>query len=500
MSSSSTQPRTAPEVDTSAGRVRGEWRTDKVGNHSAAFLGIPFAEPPVGDLRFAAPVAHRRWEGVRPATAFGATPQRGEAGVTLIPEPSVPGESTLNVNVFTPTPTAGTALPVLVYIHGGGFFAGSPASPWYDGAQFNRDGVVTVSISYRLGFDGFGWIADAPHNRGVLDGLLALEWVQENIAAFGGDPGRVTIVGQSAGGGAVLTLLGMPRAQGLFHAVHSISGATADLSLARAEAFGRSFATVGGVEPTLAGLSSLTEQQVVDLLGASMKRAMRGNPLSLLKKLLDDGLPLAPIVDGDLIPHGAIDAIRAGIGADKPLVLGATDDEFAPLFDSIKGKLRFVPARLVLGFAGLKGDKRVSYFAANPDVAQRGTAAILGRYITDRMFRTFALSAAEARGDAPTWLYRFAWRSPRFDGAVHCLDVPFFFDCLDADAVDEVAGEAPPQALADEVHASAVAFVQSGDPGWPRFTRADASTHTYDVPSRTDSDGYAAVRSLMTGV
>ena len=195
------------EVDTRAGRVRGAWR-DLPGSdvRSAAFLGIPFAKPPVGALRFAAPVPVEPWDGVRDALEFGATAQRGDPGVTLIPEPSVPGESTLNVNVFTPAPgDASAALPVLVWIHGGGFFAGSPASPWYDGRSFNRDGVVTVTISYRLGFDGFGWIADAPANRGVRDWLLALEWVQDNIAAFGGDPGRVTIAGQSAGGGAVLT-------------------------------------------------------------------------------------------------------------------------------------------------------------------------------------------------------------------------------------------------------------------------------------------------------
>ena len=134
---------TLVEVDTIAGRVRGHWRADPAGP-SAAFLGIPFAEAPIGDLRFAAPVPHAPWEGVRDATAFGATPQRGDPGVTLIPEPSVPGESTLNVNVFTPAPATDAALPVLVYIHGGGYFAGSPASPWYDGAAFNRDGVVTV--------------------------------------------------------------------------------------------------------------------------------------------------------------------------------------------------------------------------------------------------------------------------------------------------------------------------------------------------------------------
>ncbi len=164
--------------------------------------------------------------------------------------------------MFTPSPARaeqGTGLPVLVWIHGGGYFAGSPASVWYDGRNFNRDDVVTVSISYRLGFDGFGWIEDAPSNRGVRDWLLALEWVQQNIAVFGGDPSRVTIAGQSAGGGAVLTLLGMEKAQHLFHGVYSISGALADVAATRAETFGRGLATAGGVEPTVAGFSSLSE-------------------------------------------------------------------------------------------------------------------------------------------------------------------------------------------------------------------------------------------------
>lgn len=498
MSTRSTHPCTEPEVNTRAGRVQGSWRTDRDGNRSAAFLGIPFAEPPVCELRFAAPVPHRPWSGVRPATEFGATAQRGDAGVTLIPEPSIPGESTLNVNVFTPAPGIGAGLPVLVYIHGGGFFAGSPASPWYDGARFNRDGVVTVSISYRLGFDGFGWIADAPHNRGVLDWLLALEWVQENIGAFGGDPSRVTLVGQSAGGGAVLTLLGMPRAQGLFHAAVSISGTTADLPLARAEAYGRSLASAGGVEPTRAALASLTETQVLDLQREAMRSAMRGNPLSLLKRFLDDGLPLAPFVDGDLVPRGALESIRAGTGAEKPLLLGAADDEFAVLLHRVKGMLRFVPAGLLLGLAGLKGNQRAAYLAANADVRRRGTPAVLGRYITDRFFRVSALDVAESRAVAPTWLYRFSWPSPRYGSAVHCLDVPFFFDCLDATGVVEVAGDAAPQSLADEVHARAVSFVEHGDPGWPRFTPAERLTHIFDTPSRTDPDGYAGVRPLLS--
>ncbi|WP_448808255.1 carboxylesterase/lipase family protein [Agromyces bauzanensis] len=486
------------EVDTAAGRVRGVWRADAAGHRSAAFLGIPFAEPPVGALRFAAPVPHRPWDGVRDAMANGPTPQRQTLSeVTLIPEPSVPGESTLNVNVFTPSASPDASLPVLVYIHGGGYVAGSPASPWYDGAAFNRDGVVTVSVSYRLGFDGFGWIADAPMNRGVLDWLLALEWVRDNITAFGGDPARVTLAGQSAGGGAVLTLLGTPRAQGLFHRAYSISGATADITMDRAEAFGRRLAEAAGVEPTRAGFGTLTEERVLQLQNAASD-GDGGGPLDQLRRLLDDGLSLAPVIDGDLLPMGAIDALRAGIGSGKALVLGTTDDEFSMVLDGAKGKLRFVPARLMLGRIGLPSAARKAYIAANRDVARRGTAAMVGRYLTDRMFRTLALRVAEARDEAPTWLYRFSWPSPRFGSAVHCLDVPFFFDCLDAERVEAIAGEHPPQALADEVHAGAVAFARHGDPGWPRFTASGRTTRVYDTPSRLADDGFAGVRPLLS--
>ncbi|WP_345762330.1 carboxylesterase/lipase family protein [Diaminobutyricibacter sp. McL0608] len=489
---------TVIEVETRAGRVRGAWRgTPGEGGASAAFLGIPFAEPPVGDLRFAAPMPKRPWEGTLDALEYAPTAQRGDPGVTLIPEPSIPGDSTLNVNVFTPAPGKTTALPVLVYIHGGGYFAGSPASPWYDGAAFNRDGVVTVSISYRLGFDGFGWIEDAPLNRGVLDWMLALEWVRDNIAAFGGDPARVTIAGQSAGGGAVLTLLGMPAAQPLFEAVYCISGAAADVSVDEAEAFGRRLAEAGGVTPDRAGLSSLSEERVLELQKQLTAPAEGGNPLDGLRQFVDGGLTLGPVIDGDLVPLKTVDAIRSGIGADKPLVLGATDDEFSMILSEAKDKLRWIPSRYLLGKVGLTGKARSAYVAANRTVAKKGTAAIVGRYLTDRMFRTLALRIIHARGEAPTWLYRFSWTSPTFGMAVHCIDVPFFFDCLAADKVDAIAGDHPPQSLADAVHAGAVNFITTGDPGWPRYTAASGETRVYDDPSTVIRDGYAEVASLL---
>ena len=485
------------EVDTLAGRVRGAWRGEPgTPEASAAFLGLPFAEAPVGELRFAAPVPKAPWEGVRDALEFGATAQRGDPGVTLIPEPSIPGESTLNVNVFTPSPTApgdGGGLPVLVWIHGGGYFAGSPASPWYDGKRFNRDGVVTVSISYRLGFDGFGWISDAPSNRGVRDWMLALEWVQANIASFGGDPSRVTIAGQSAGGGAVQTLLGMEAAQHLFSGVYSISGATADVKPARAEKFGRELAATLGVAPTRAGFSSLSEDQVLE----AQKKATAMTPESF-PEMIKEGLGLGPTIDGELILRPTIESFKAGVGADKPLVLGATDDEFSMIFFENAKKMRWVPKSFLLRKLGMPKDKMKPYLAANADVAAKGTARIGGRFLTDLMFRKSLLETVAARGNAPTWVYRFSWPSAVFDFAEHCIDVPFFFDCLDSPvAMEPLTGPNPPQPLADEVHGAAVAFIASGEPGWPAYTQATKQTRVYDTPSSIVADGYKSVRPLL---
>ncbi|MEX0161193.1 MULTISPECIES: carboxylesterase/lipase family protein [unclassified Microbacterium] len=483
------------EVQTAAGRVRGRWRPTTGGRgapRSAAFLGIPFAEPPIGELRFQAPVPKAPWEGVRDALEFGATAQRGDPGVTLIPEPSVEGDSTLNVNVFTPDPTA-SGLPVLVWIHGGGYFAGSPASPWYDGRNFNRDGVVTVSISYRLGFDGFGWIEDAPSNRGVRDWLLALEWVQRNIAAFGGDPDRVTIAGQSAGGGAVLTLLGMEQAQRLFRGVYAISGALGDVSASRAEKLGRALAASAGVAPTVAGLSTVSE----DRLLALQKKATQLGPSSMTT-MIEEGLPLGPVVDGDLIVRTTRESLRAGVGADKPLVLGATDDEFTMVFGGAAAKaLRWVPRTVLLNRLGLPKNIRAEYLAANADIVRLGKPRLAGRVLTDRMFRVGVLRVAADRGEAPTWVYRFAWPSGRFGFAEHCLDVPFFFDCLDGPSMEQLAGSNPPQPLADEVHGAAVTFITAGDPGWETHEGDAGTVRVYDRQTRDVADAYASVRALL---
>lgn len=485
-----------PVVTIDTGRVRGVWRET-----SAAFLGIPFAEAPVGTLRFEAPVPVAPWDGVREATELGPTPQRKQlAEITLIPEPSIPGESTLNVNVYTPAPgTPDAALPVLVYIHGGGYTAGSPASPWYDGRSFNRDGVVTVSISYRLGFDGFGRIEGAPSNRGVRDWLLALDWVQRNVAAFGGDPARVTLAGQSAGGGAVLTLLGMPSAQHLFRSVWCLSGAVGDVSEVRAKTFADTLARLAGVEATRDGFASLPETRVLELQDeASDPDGL--DPTAGVAAMLQDGLPWGPMIDGDLITRPTLESLRAGVGGDKPLVLGATDDEFTMATDDATKKLRFLPASLVLGKFLTDRSRRRAYLAANRTQRRKGTAAVLGRFLTDSMFRAPIVRIAEARAAHATWVYRFSWVSPTLGWAAHCLDVPFWFDCLDAGKVDLIAGDDPPQALADELHGAAVALVREGAPGWRAWSDAPGATRVFGGNAPAPAvlpDGYAEVRALV---
>lgn len=491
----------SPVVAITSGQVRGFWRGEPgAPGSSAAFLGIPFAQAPVGELRFGAPVPPEPWEGVRDALEHGPTALRHDPGDTLIPEPAIPGDATLNVNVFTPVPGDEDArLPVLVYIHGGGYIAGSPASPWYDGRSFNRDGVVTVTLSYRLGFDGFGHIPGAPSNRGVRDWIAGLEWVRDNVRAFGGDPGRVTIAGQSAGGGAVLTLLGMPSVQHLFHSAWAMSAAIADVSAERARTLSARLANLAGVAPSRAGFASVSEER---LHGLQEKAATpdSSDPLAPVHALLEDGLSWGPTVDGDLLVRPTLAALAAGVGADKPLVLGTTDDEFTMVTDSARRKLALIPVSFALAKLKVPAATRRAYLADNVAQRRKGTAAVLGRFVTDAVFRSDVVRVAQARGAASTWVYRFSWPSPTRTWALHCLDVPFWFDCLDAVRVAAIAGDAPPRRLAAAVHGAAVGLIRDGDPGWPRWSERPGTTRVFGgAASRpdVDRDGYREVRALV---
>ncbi|MFC4911831.1 carboxylesterase/lipase family protein [Actinomadura gamaensis] len=471
-------------VGTAAGKVAGERREDG----SARFLGIPFAQAPVGGLRFAAPVPPEPWDGTRPATAYGPTAQRRPFGeVTTIPEPTIPGAEILNLNVFTPDPSA--SLPVLVWIHGGGFVAGCSASPWYDGSAFARDGVVLVSVGYRLGVEGFLHLADAPDNRGVLDWIAALRWVRENIANFGGDPSKVTIAGQSAGGGAVQTLMATPSAHGLFRAAISVSGAVMrPQSRAAGHAVAERFTRRTGVPATAAALRDVSDARLLELQDA-LTAPEPGEPPKV-------ELLTAPFADGELVPEPVPDAFATGTAAAVPLLLGFTRHEFNMVAEKVVPDL---PAELVgpsVAGLGLPASSVEGYLALHEGARP---VSVVGQALTDSLFREPSLAITDRRAERglPTWLYQFEWTAPAGQ-AFHCLDLPFAFDLLRAEGVARVAGEDPPQPLADAVHGAWVAFVRDLDPGpgWPRYTPDRRATMVWDAAPRVVDGHLDAVRAL----
>ena len=282
------------------------------------FRGIPYAAAPVGPNRLLAPAPVVAWDGERDATTEGHTAWQPAQGLTFIPEPATPGDDCLNLNVCTPDPSA--SLPVLVWIHGGGFTQGCGNSSWYAGESFARDGIVCVAINYRLGAEGFGVFDGAPTNRAVRDWVAALEWVRDNIAAFGGDPSQVTIGGQSAGAAACVTLLATPAAEGLFRSVIAMSGTAGNVRTITA-------ARVASTAARLAGALGV-DQASRDAIASRSPDELVAAQIAVGKERGDTPpLHYAPVAGDDVVPTLPHEAIAAGAGRDIPLLLGATSEE-----------------------------------------------------------------------------------------------------------------------------------------------------------------------------
>lgn len=489
------------EVRIDEGVVRGV-RRDRLGG-SLAFLGIPFAQAPVGELRFAAPVPRKPWDGVRDATQPGATAQRRPFGeVTAIPEPSVPGDDVLNVSVFTPTTDPDAKLPVLFWIHGGGFKAGSPASPWYDGFAFNRDGVVTVSVGYRLGFDGFGHLDGAPANRGLLDQIEGLRWVRRNIAVFGGDPDNVTIAGQSAGGGSVLALVASPLTKGLFHAAIGHSAALDPASADAAAARTAELADALGIEPTLVAFRDVSEDAILDATH-ELEQPAATSPRSP-QEVVDDlfalgglsGLAFAPYADEGSLPADWVAALAAD---PRPLVLGCVAHEFTFVGQSIAPVLGEADVRDLLRASPL-GDLTDAYVAGHLELAG---PLLAGQVMTDELFRRWvpAVGTARAAAGAPVWAYDFRWPNPSSGLAAHCAELPFVWENLAAPKVASTCGVGAPQALADAMHSAWVRFVSTHEAPWTPWTPDAPRTMVFDADSG-EQDAYvleARVASRVWG-
>ena len=392
----------------------------------------------------------------------------------ILREVEVPGDDWLSVNVWTPE-HVDVPLPVLVWIHGGAFVNGNAAVPAYGGHAFARDGVVLVSLNYRLGVEGFALLPDAaaPANRGILDQIAALEWVRDNVAAFGGDPANVTICGESAGAMSVITLLTSPRAAGLFAKAIAQSG-TVQGAVAPDDAWlvTAAVAEAVGIEPTAAAFAAVAPKAIIEAQRAvvvdvaATRDANKYGPT-----VVASGMTLPPVIDGDVLPMHPMAAIVGGVGADVPLLTGTNRDEYR-LFLVPTGVAAAMTEEGLSGFtaaAGIPGSV-VSQYRANRADSRPGD--ILCALLGDAFFRLPAFAVADARLAAPagTWLYEFAWSTSVADlGACHAVEIGFVFDNLAAAGNDELAGADAPQSLADVTHAAWVAYARDGDPGWERY-------------------------------
>ena len=521
-----------PEVVVGPGRVRGRYESGVF-----VFRGIPYARPPLGELRFRAPVPPARWEGTRDAGAFGPQapqPPRPGTAARLGTAPwlgtasrpgtaSLPGTQShrgtreaagstgewLTVNVWTPDPGT-TGLPVMVWIHGGAYLFGSSAEPVYSGTRFAMAGTVLVTCNYRLGMEGFGAIPGAPANRGLLDLLAALRWVAENIEAFGGDPGNVTVFGESAGAGAIAALLAMDGASGKTsrapRKTDGISGQYSSSGLFRraiAQSVPGTFFTpelAGDITREIAGEAgipatheALAAAGPASLADAAARVTARMREFGQWGAVRFTATPFSPVVDGDVLPRAPWRALLAGAARDVELLTGHNRDEYR-LFVMASGrfgKITEEESATVLDAFAPAPDGPAGYRDGFPHA---NAGRLFELVFSDWLFRmpTLHLAQAHAASGGTTYLYELRAEAPALNGmfgACHALDVPLIFgppDPGDEPGIsDLLLGDSPPGsliALGDRMRDDWVRFAADGDPGWAPYGTGHRTTRIYDMP------------------
>ncbi|MGW0791294.1 carboxylesterase/lipase family protein [Streptomyces sp. NPDC002911] len=462
----------APVITTAQGAVRG-LRQDG----TTAFLNIPYSAAPTGAARFQPPRPHAAWAGVRDATAPGPNAPQSErtlGSVDMTPYFGTGwsrGEDFLTVNVWTPETRRG-GLPVMVFVHGGGFVAGSTRSTMYDGSAFARDGVVLVTLNYRLGITGFLDLPGAPANRGLLDVVAALRWVRENIAAFGGDAGNVTLFGQSAGATIVGGVLATPDASGLFRrAIVQSGNGLGAFTTEQGARVTRAAADVLGIEPCLDAFAEISDERLVEaaskLAGIDLKTETHRDPLIGLS-------PFSLVLDTQ-----PAHAVAAGLSADVDLLIGTNSEE---------GNLYLAPVGTYS--TSTDADVEAAAAASHPDPAKLVEAyraarpkaspgALRSAIMGDALFGAGSWAMASAHATHPssgTYGYEFTWRSEALGGelgATHGVELPFVFDLAGLPRLHGpkalLGPGKPPADLASGAHDAWIRFARTGEPGWAAY-------------------------------
>lgn len=492
------------EVKTSAGTLRGVMQSGV-----NAFFGVPYGEPAVGKLRFAAPAPVKPWSGTRDAVRIGnRSPQDVAAGLGVLPEvfaldrAEPMGEDCLSFNVWTPALGKGNR-PVMVWLHGGGFTSGSGGWLLYDGARLARNqDVVVVSVNHRLNIFGHLYLAGLggdeyadSGNAGLLDIVAVLEWVRENIAGFGGNADNVTVFGQSGGAGKVCNLLALESAKGLFHRAIAMSGAA-----------------LTAIKPEQATAQA---ERLMNQLGLQKNQVSRLRELSMEQLLVAyaaiPGMGLGPVLDGKNHKRDPFTPDAPAISKDIPLMLGSTEHEVNffrttpvdPIDDAtLQNLLMQATRRDAAGVSALVATYK-SEFGVRPN-------AEMNQIIASDNFRRGVIATGalkSAQGGAPVYMYYFNWKSTARDGklgAYHCLDIPFAFDNVDVGAAMTGAGQDRYE-LAARMSTAFANFARSGNPNhaglpaWPVYDDKVRATMFFNASPAVVNDPFPASRKALYG-
>jgi len=472
-------PARAAHAEITEAKVTGGVVSGVAENGISVFKGIPFAAPPVGDRRWQAPAPVTPWSGVKKADAFANAcmqPPNSQGNTAPV------SEDCLYLNVWTPAKSANAKVPVIVWVHGGGFTGGSTSISMYNGAGFAKKGVVLVSVAYRLG--PFGFMAHPELSResrhgsgayGIQDLVAGLTWVKANISAFGGDPGNVTIFGHSAGSAALTFLAASPLSKGLFHRVIAMSGASfAPLQTSQQGGFGMSIPSLTTAEATgSAFLSKLNVKSIAEArkLSADTIQAATGG-----------GLTFRPVADGYVISNDLFTLYEQGKFNDTPVLLGHTSDETS----AFGGSQPVTPAAFEKQIREQFGAQAEDILKAYPHATDADAVKATRHVRNDTSFAwnmwTWAREQSK-QGKGKVFSYYYNNHGPQAEGSGHGSDVPFAFQTL--------AGRRTPSpqdlALSDMISSYYVNFATTGDPNgkglppWPAFSDKNQQVMVFDA-------------------
>jgi para-nitrobenzyl esterase len=504
-------------VETSAGKVRGYVR-----NGIFTFKGIPYAGSTAGEARFLPPAPVPPWTQVRASMSYGPVcPQPVRTGwasdrlaFLFDWDDGHPGEDCLRLNVWTPAADGRTKRPVMVWLHGGGYEAGSSQElPSYDGEMLSRSGdVVVVSINHRLNVFGYLNLAAVGGekyarsiNVGMLDIVAALQWVRDNITRFGGDPANVTVFGQSGGGAKVSTLMAMPSAKGLFHKAIVQSGSQLRLATAEASAT-QADAVLKELQAQGIGMDQLTQvpaARLVEIATGVKNKLQSANP----RASISERLGWQPWLDGAIVTAHPFDPQAPALAANVPMLIGTTMHEFSPagaLPDPRALTEEWLVTEVTKTYGSAARDIVAAFKQGHPGALPFEIAAIIGATST---FRVSAVRQAQLQAaNAPAYLYWFAWKTPVLDGtplAYHCCELAFAFNNIDRCA-NATGGTPEARDLAAKVSQAWIQFARTGNPNhsglprWPAVTPGALPTMLFDTRCEVKDNPDAAERQTLS--